>query len=155
MITRTLGVATLLAVSGSWVVLSAQRPQIETIAGHQAIAGEVLIKLRSPDIAAGREFAREFDPEKVDFIQKYRIFRIRSRSLNAAALVDRLRNREQVEWAEPNYVLRLAETIPNDPDFPIQWHLKNTGQSVNGQAGYPLASIHATDAWDVTTGSAD
>lgn len=142
-------------MSGSWVVLSAQRPQIETIAGHQAIAGEVLIKLRSPDIAAGREFAREFDPEKVDFIQKYRIFRIRSRSLNAAALVDRLRNREQVEWAEPNYVLRLAETIPNDPDFPIQWHLKNTGQSVNGQAGYPLASIHATDAWDVTTGSAD
>ncbi|MCC7017852.1 MAG: S8 family serine peptidase [Rhodospirillales bacterium] len=40
--------------------------------------------------------------------------------------------------------------VPNDPLFSIQWALENTGQS----GGVPDADIDATDAWDVTTGSA-
>jgi subtilisin family serine protease len=39
--------------------------------------------------------------------------------------------------------------VPNDPIFPVQWHLQNTGQ--NG--GVVGADIHATEAWDITTGS--
>jgi len=54
-----------------------------------------------------------------------------------------------VEFVEPNSVV-CATTTPNDQYFPNQWGLNNTGQS-NGTAG---ADIAATDAWNVTTGSA-
>ncbi len=36
----------------------------------------------------------------------------------------------------------------NDPHYPAQWHLNNTGQS-GGTAGY---DINAEPAWDITTG---
>ncbi len=36
----------------------------------------------------------------------------------------------------------------NDPHYPAQWHLNNTGQS-GGTAGY---DINAESAWDITTG---
>src|SRR5438045_317280 len=39
--------------------------------------------------------------------------------------------------------------VPNDPQFPTQYALKNTAQN-GGTAG---DDIHATQAWDVTTGS--
>jgi subtilisin family serine protease len=53
-----------------------------------------------------------------------------------------------VEYAEPNYLVH-AVAVPQDPDFPLQWSLKNTGQ--NG--GIPGADIDATLAWDITAGS--
>ncbi|OHB78226.1 MAG: hypothetical protein A2Z25_00025 [Planctomycetes bacterium RBG_16_55_9] len=43
---------------------------------------------------------------------------------------------------EPNGV------FPNDPLFPLQWHLHNTGQ--NG--GTPGVDINAVKAWEITTG---
>ena len=62
-----------------------------------------------------------------------------------------LRQRPDVEFAEPNYILR-ATAVPNDPRFPEQWGLENTGQD-------PVLSvvdtdIDAADAWNITTGSA-
>jgi large repetitive protein len=41
--------------------------------------------------------------------------------------------------------------IPNDPDFIMQWHLNNTGQTF----GTPDADIDANEAWDIETGNAD
>lgn len=62
-----------------------------------------------------------------------------------------LKNNPNVEYAEPNYIYRIMETIPNDPYFPKLWNLKNTGQS----GGKPGADIKATYAWDIFTGSSD
>src|SRR5208337_1645295 len=53
-----------------------------------------------------------------------------------------------VLYAEPNYILH-ALSAPNDPSFPQQWSLQNTGQD-GGTVG---ADIHATQAWNLTTGS--
>jgi subtilisin family serine protease len=53
-----------------------------------------------------------------------------------------------VLYAEPDYILHIVGA-PNDPDFPSQWSLQNTGQ--NG--GTPGADIHAVQAWSLTTGS--
>ena len=39
--------------------------------------------------------------------------------------------------------------VPNDPIFPDQWHLQNTGQD----GGVVGADIHTAEAWDITTGS--
>ena len=54
----------------------------------------------------------------------------------------------RVLYAEPDYIVHTA-AVPNDPFFSTQWDLHNTGQ--NG--GTPGADIHATQAWDITTGS--
>ena len=37
---------------------------------------------------------------------------------------------------------------PNDPDFALQWHLNNSGQS----GGLPGADLGVLSAWDITTG---
>jgi len=71
----------------------------------------------------------------------------------------------------PNYRGTIDATIPNDPFFPrdiadpnaLQWHLNNLGQRITNitgpfdtgtpTPGVPGADIHATQAWDITTGS--
>lgn len=53
-----------------------------------------------------------------------------------------------VLYAEPNYLVRANETIPDDPRFGELWGMKNTGQS-GGTIG---ADIDAPDAWTVNTG---
>ena len=63
-------------------------------------------------------------------------------------VAQRLRDRPQVAFVEPNYVIR-ASKVPNDSGFEEQWALHNSGQ-LGGQTG---ADIGATAAWDVTTGS--
>jgi len=44
-------------------------------------------------------------------------------------------------------------SIPNDPDFAVQWALLNTGQTVNDQIGTAGADIRALAAWDIYPGS--
>ncbi|MGD0273341.1 MAG: S8 family serine peptidase [Gaiellaceae bacterium] len=57
-----------------------------------------------------------------------------------------------VEWAEPNFVQELhKDYVPNDPLFPQQWHLRNTGQS----GGTVNADAHLSGAWDLQTGGPD
>ncbi len=56
-----------------------------------------------------------------------------------------------VNYAHPNFVrLMKPAFIPNDPLFPQQWALRNTGQG-GGIAGQ---DIHAENAWNVSRGSA-
>ncbi|UCF15681.1 MAG: S8 family serine peptidase, partial [Phycisphaerales bacterium] len=55
-----------------------------------------------------------------------------------------------VVYAEPNYKYKLF-LVPNDPNYPEQWALDNTGQT----GGTPDADVDANDAWDITTGNPD
>ena len=57
----------------------------------------------------------------------------------------------RVEYAEPNYLLRPSETVPNDEFFNLMWGLANNGSNA-GAAG---ADIAATRVWDITQGSQD
>jgi subtilisin family serine protease len=58
-----------------------------------------------------------------------------------------------VRFAEPDYVVTTASTLPNDPRFQdgTQWWLNNYGQ--NG--GLPDADLDAPEAWDVLTSASD
>jgi thermitase len=58
-----------------------------------------------------------------------------------------------VEKAQIDGIGSRASVVPNDPKFPTQWGLRNTGQVVGGQTGIPGADINAINAWDFTTGS--
>lgn len=60
-----------------------------------------------------------------------------------------------IEYVEPNYIvasngrIRQSPVIPNDPRFPTQWALANTGQN----NGAPGSDIGAVAGWQRTTGS--
>jgi subtilisin family serine protease len=71
------------------------------------------------------------------------------------AKVSDLRAREEVEYAEPNYLIKLGAVIPNDPQFSRQWALFNTGIFVGDFATTQNADIKAPVAWDITLGSPD
>ncbi len=58
-----------------------------------------------------------------------------------------IRKDPAVESAQTSQNVRLA-AVPNDPKFPDQWHLRNTGQD-GGTVG---ADIHAVPAWNIATG---
>ena len=65
-----------------------------------------------------------------------------------------------VEYAELNYIVSICKT-PNDPLYPIQWPLNNTGQMYpesgddNPPPGTPDCDIDAPQAWDIHTGSSE
>jgi subtilisin family serine protease len=66
--------------------------------------------------------------------------------------VSRLERLPGVLYAEPNF-RREPLAVPNDPLFPRQWSLRNTGQNVLGQKGLAGADERASLAWDRQTGS--
>lgn len=68
--------------------------------------------------------------------------------MSVEAALNAYRANPNVLYAEPNYTMH-ADLLPNDPSFPQQWNLNNTGQT-DGVVG---ADISAPIAWDFTTGS--
>lgn len=133
-----------------------RRGGIERVNGREAAAGEVLLKFRRT--LALDELARIgtlVDADANRQIGRTGVRRLRSRSLDAATLIALLANYDDVEYAEPNYIVHTLSE-PNDPAFSQLWGLKNAGQAVNGSLpGIAGADIHATEAWDVSVGSTD
>jgi subtilisin family serine protease len=142
------------ALGAIWLPISAQGPGargVERIAGSDARAREVLVRFRrAPRPTDLSSLAA--DADAIARIGRTGVYRLRSRSLDASTLIERLAQRGDVEYAEPNYLVSIADT-PNDPSFPSLWGLENLGQLVGGVAGLPGADIHAPAAWDVSTGS--
>ncbi len=73
-------------------------------------------------------------------------------------MVYALRQNPDVEYAEPNVLLRALIT-PNDPLFKYQYALSNTGQIIGSVPGSPQgkasADIKAPTAWGETKGRED
>ena len=129
------------------------RFDVEVTNGREVVAREALVRLRSETPAVHGRIASLADAESVTQLGRAGLYRVRSRSLTAGALVAALRGRAEVEYAEPNFIIRL-QAEPVDPSFPFLWGLKNSGQAINGVPGVVDADIDATDAWELTTGSA-
>ena len=124
----------------------------EFFKGKEVVAGEVLVKFRKSASQQGIEEARgKADTELDKKVGGTGLRLFRSRSKDTATLIEELRQRADVQYVEPNYVIRVA-ALPNDSSFSQEWGLQNTGQSV-GDAGTPGADISAAAAWDISTGS--
>lgn len=77
---------------------------------------------------------------------------LRSNDANTTlAKSNTLRDMPQVRWAEPSFFAPINPT--NDPLYPDQYFLNNTGQLIDGVAGAVDADIDAPEAWAITTGS--
>lgn len=73
----------------------------------------------------------------------------------ACALIERMPG---VLYAEPDYLVELTDTdepTTDDPYFPRQWGLNNTGQAVLGLLGMPGADMRGASVWGRTDGGRD
>lgn len=66
-------------------------------------------------------------------------------NISPKEVAKRLSADPNIEWSEPNFIKKVYAAEPNDPFFPLQWSLKNTGQN-GGVAGN---DINILKAWDI------
>lgn len=163
-----LAVLTVAAVSAQGHAQPADRPAFGLIVGYHAAANELQAD-RGP-WAAGREQAQAHWSRAADRSREHTARLAHDVGLkiqgvgeagNAALLrfekplkgreledaLRRVRLHPDVAWVEPNVLLQRLETVPNDPDYAQQWHLK--APAVGG-----TSAINLPPAWDLTTGSA-
>jgi len=70
---------------------------------------------------------------------------------DAMAMANRYHDSGLTIYSQPNFVRLLKPAfVPNDPLFPQQWALRNTGQG----GGVVGQDIHAVNAWDISRGAA-
>ena len=127
-------------------------PQANVSSPADRVADEVLVKF-SPGIQDDyvRRINDEFGTRTLRFFSQIGVHHIRIESgAGVDATVDAYRNHSAVVYAEPNYIVR-ADVLPNDPQFPDQWGLNNTGQD----GGTPDADIDAPEAWDQISGASN
>lgn len=125
-----------------------------TTAEQRWVPGEVLVRFAPQVAAAGRRSARAaVSGRPTERLPVPGLERLEVEG-SVPAAVRALERRPGVLYAEPNYVYTTQRT-PNDPRFPQQWGLHNTGQRVEGRAGTVDADIDAPEAWDLVTGDRD
>jgi len=112
--------------------------RVSSVAPGESAPGEVIVKFRRGARDRARAALRTRFEARAK--RRYRMgaehWKVRD-GLTTGEVLGRLRGHPNVEYAEPNYVLE-ATRLPDDPRFPEQYGLKNTGQ-VGGVRGADLA----------------
>jgi len=97
--------------------------------------------------------------ERMDlsFKDNVRLFSFNPNHIDENVLKQQLKQNENVIHVELNYLYRTLEYIPNDPQFRIQWALRNTGDNLGTYKGFTWeqvvgADIKATYAWEFVSG---
>lgn len=131
----------------------------------QAVPGEIIVKMRpgvapqfvlppgdlaafgmrsAPRVTSGGELIYQLTPQAMFALESEEAAMAR-----AQEIAQQLSARPDVEYAQPNWILRPSLT-PNDPLFPLQWHYHNNG----GGSGESPGGINLVDAWDSGSGDA-
>jgi serine protease len=124
------------------------------------VPGEVIVRMKPALRIRGTELSRLGVQEKERVTSGgeiiYRIVPNIRATMSRAQLQDRTLQlvrefaaRPDVEYAQPNYILRISDKTPNDPRFPEQWHYFSNGSG----AGQSPGGINLPKAWEVSTGS--
>ena len=142
------------------VKLKAGAPQLQTAGQDERLM--TIARLAGDQTAESRaeQLVRNTSSERIRQIVNERgLDRVFVLKLDPGAdvrsTVSELRSRDEVEYAEPNYLIKLGTVIPNDPQFAEQWSLLNNGIVVGDYVSTPNADIKAYKAWDITLGSPD
>ncbi len=131
------------------------------------VPGELIVKFKTTtpaenelvskyQLRSARKVLRELEraEKHQDRIQVFRnkgldkLFVASTEQEKLPELLQKLKNDPEVEYAEPNFILRTSQ-LPNDPLFVNLWGLHNSGQT----GGTTDADIDAPEAWDTPYGS--
>jgi subtilisin family serine protease len=145
------------------VKLKAGAPQLQPADQHErlmAIAGLAFDKADASSERGAEQLVRISAGNRVGQIIFQRgldrVFVLKvDPNTDIASMVSQLSLRDEVEYAEPNYFVKLGSVIPDDPGFSEQWALLNNGVYVDNFPSTANADIKAEQAWDITTGSPD
>ncbi len=126
-------------VIGASATVSAQEPPPGPPANASFVPGQVLVKFKPSvgEMAAEKTLASQ-GLQVADAIPSSGLLTVLVEEGQEEATVASLRAREDVLYAEPNYLVHAQETIPNDVDYGFQWG---------------LTKIRAPRAWDIVTGT--
>lgn len=130
------------------VLYEAGRPRTKFT--RRIVTGRILVQFS--DQANPDELARRFDLRnrgEIDFAPGHYLFEV-SAPEEALTKAGALKTAAGVLKVTPLLARQLQpKSIPNDPLFPQQWHLQNTGQ----EGGAIGIDAHITDVWDKYTGA--
>jgi subtilisin family serine protease len=113
--------------------------------------GEVLIRFKDGAAPGVRkQILDKLGAKPKRHFGRIRADQIRLEKTSVMDAVRRFRNHPAVDIIEPNWIVS-ADLVPNDPQFQVEWPLRNTGQT----GGTPGADIDAVPAWDLETGSSE
>jgi len=93
--------------------------------------------------------------EQRDWAGMRNVYRLKSKALDGFEVLEianKLAELPEVSFAEPDMILTAHKSlIPDDPYFPSQWGLHNTGQS----GGTVDMDMDGPEAWDISIGDPD
>lgn len=153
------GILLLLFLSVNTTIFSQGRPdwiKVGIWKGRQIqyVAGQIAIKVK-PGVTKA-DIAPIIQQIEGKFLEEIDVLRWTTISVPKEAdifkIIEQLQRHPLIEVAEPNLIGGLGLS-PNDPYFPYQYALRNTGQQPPG--GTNDADIDADEAWNITTGSLD
>ncbi len=72
---------------------------------------------------------------------------------NQLPLIQELHEMGVLKWGEPDFKIDLVKHA--DPMYSDQWHLNNTGGSIDGKALVSDIDANAPEAWAITTGNSN
>ena len=126
--------------------------------GIQYVSDQVLVKFKSSVTEEIREAAiASYQSTTLKKISGLNVYHLQiPEDISVEEMIYLFEQNPDVEYAEPNYIRRLAQVTPNDPFFTDQYALYNPG----GQFGPPSspqpatarADIKATEGWVETWG---
>ncbi len=122
------------------------------------VPGEVIVKMKTPETAdavarsifgAAQDVKRTSGGELIIRLDQPAIRGLSARDLKeeTLALVEELNQRDNVAYAQPNYIY-FPIAVPDDPAYPDQWHYHPNG-SGNGESP---GGIGMPQAWDRVQG---
>lgn len=131
-----------------------KQDRLEIFTGREVAANRVIVKYKPAKGNAAQQIeAAQLDSDSDVPVGGMGARLIHSRSKTTAELVAQLSAREDVLYAEPDYVA-YGGAVPTDSLYSSQqWNLHNTGQTIGGQTGTAGADISAEQAWNISTGA--
>ncbi len=152
--TETRWVAAILIWLAAGIVPLHAQFKLEKIKGRSAVAGQVLVKFRTPGTQSLASVALAGDVASSRPLGKSGVYVLQSRTKTAVSMLQALSSRSDVEFVEPDYLLQGA-SLPNDPRLDEQYAVLNTGQPILNSPGLAGADLALDAAWNIGTGSRD
>jgi len=89
----------------------------------------------------------------IEIDEKYGVLRIKIKDVNKALEVaNKIYESGIAVFSIPDFYIPMELNQVNDPLFPLQFQMHNTGQIIDGVAGVNDIDVNALQAWDINLG---